>query len=216
MRVLGFSLVSISLIFSVSGIADSSSAINSKYRPAPQKSGIENQYIVILKESYMNEDMHSELTVSNKKKHRKQKIASVSLEMAKKYQGHIRHQYSSGLSGFSITMDAKHLEAMLADERIDYIEQDEIIEVDTIQKNAIWGLDRIDQADLPLNSEYNYQYTGAGVTAYIIDTGTVALYLEKNPMLTGTILKKILKLTQPWIRFLMLKAHRTYYYKRYF
>jgi subtilisin family serine protease len=32
-------------------------------------------------------------------------------------------------------------------------------------------LDRIDQRSLPLNGQYNYTYTGSGVTAYIIDTG---------------------------------------------
>ena len=34
-----------------------------------------------------------------------------------------------------------------------------------------WGLDRIDQRDLPLDQTYHYDHTGAGVTAYIIDTG---------------------------------------------
>jgi len=39
------------------------------------------------------------------------------------------------------------------------------------QTGATWGLDRIDQRSLPLNGTYSYDYTGAGVTAYIIDTG---------------------------------------------
>ena len=38
------------------------------------------------------------------------------------------------------------------------------------QTPATWGLDRIDQRDLPLNNTYNYNQTGAGVHAYIIDT----------------------------------------------
>lgn len=39
-----------------------------------------------------------------------------------------------------------------------------------------WGLDRIDQANLPLSSSYTYPdaSTGAGVTAYVIDTGIKA------------------------------------------
>jgi subtilisin family serine protease len=42
---------------------------------------------------------------------------------------------------------------------------------DTTQTNPPWGLDRIDQRNLPLNATYNYNWTGSGVRAYIIDTG---------------------------------------------
>ncbi len=41
----------------------------------------------------------------------------------------------------------------------------------TTQTGATWGLDRIDQRNLPLNNTYTYTSTGTGVTAYIIDTG---------------------------------------------
>ncbi|CAB4529357.1 unannotated protein [freshwater metagenome] len=41
-----------------------------------------------------------------------------------------------------------------------------------------WGLDRIDQRNLPLNSLYARNYSGAGVNAYIIDTGILASHGE--------------------------------------
>ena len=46
------------------------------------------------------------------------------------------------------------------------------------QTPATWGLDRIDQRDLPLNNTYTYNQTGAGVNAYIIDTGMRATHQE--------------------------------------
>ena len=39
------------------------------------------------------------------------------------------------------------------------------------QVYAPWGLDRLDQRSLPLDRAYGYTQTGAGVTAFVIDTG---------------------------------------------
>lgn len=34
-----------------------------------------------------------------------------------------------------------------------------------------WGLDRIDQKKLPLDGDFNYAYTGKGVTVFVLDSG---------------------------------------------
>ncbi|MGA1687103.1 MAG: S8 family serine peptidase, partial [Ilumatobacteraceae bacterium] len=63
------------------------------------------------------------------------------------------------------------------------IEPDRIITLDTVaesvrptatQTGATWGIDRIDQVALPLDGSYTDRSNGAGVTAYIIDTGVAA------------------------------------------
>ena len=53
------------------------------------------------------------------------------------------------------------------------------------QPNATWGLDRIDQTALPLNSAYTYTRTGAGVNAYIIDTGIRATHTDFGGRVSG-------------------------------
>lgn len=40
-----------------------------------------------------------------------------------------------------------------------------------VQSPATWGIDRVDQRDLPLSNSYSVSGDGSGVTAYIIDTG---------------------------------------------
>jgi subtilisin family serine protease len=54
------------------------------------------------------------------------------------------------------------------------IEQDAWVDnvVDTTQNNPpSYGIDRIDQRNLPLSSSYTYTANGSGVHAYVIDTG---------------------------------------------
>src|SRR5207249_221107 len=49
--------------------------------------------------------------------------------------------------------------------------EDGEVSVNTTQPNPPWGLDRVDQRNLPLNYTYTYTNTGAGVNVYVIDTG---------------------------------------------
>jgi subtilisin family serine protease len=60
-----------------------------------------------------------------------------------------------------------------------YIEQNQVMRTFGRQANATWGLDRIDQVALPLDTFYNYyDSAGAGVNAYVIDTGVNAGHVE--------------------------------------
>ncbi|HEX8273384.1 MAG TPA: S8 family serine peptidase [Longimicrobiaceae bacterium] len=79
--------------------------------------------------------------------------------------------YTAALDGFSATLNQGQLTALQHNPAVAYIEQDQEVSVSTTQTGATWGLDRIDQRNLPLNSAYEYTPTGAGVRAYIIDTG---------------------------------------------
>lgn len=79
--------------------------------------------------------------------------------------------YDKAIKGFAATMSHAALAALQADPDVAYIEQDQIVTADATQTGATWGIDRIDQRNLPLSGSYTYTATGTGVRAYIIDTG---------------------------------------------
>ena len=83
----------------------------------------------------------------------------------------VRHVYEHAIKGFSARMSEQAAAAIARNPNVAYVEQDQEVSVSTTQSNATWGLDRIDQRALPLSTTYAYNNTGAGVTAYIIDTG---------------------------------------------
>jgi len=89
-----------------------------------------------------------------------------------------RYVYSAALNGFAGTLNAGQLNALQHNPNVRYIEQDGIATTTTTQSGATWGIDRTDQRALPLNSTYNYNNTGLGVTAYIIDTGIDMAHAE--------------------------------------
>jgi subtilisin family serine protease len=82
-----------------------------------------------------------------------------------------KHVYTAALDGFSATLNQGQLVALQHNPNVQWVQQDQVVEVSTTQTNAIWGLDRIDQRNLPLSTTYDYTPTGAGVRAYVIDTG---------------------------------------------
>ncbi|MCX6047605.1 MAG: S8 family peptidase [Chloroflexi bacterium] len=126
---------------------------------------IPGQYIVVLKD---------ELVTSAS-------VSAVAADMAATYGGELLQTYDTALNGFAVKFTAEAGEnaaaALGQDNRVAYVEPDRVVSiddenaVDTTQSSATWGLDRIDQHNLPLNAKFNYVATGAGVNVYIIDTG---------------------------------------------
>lgn len=88
------------------------------------------------------------------------------------------HVYESALKGFSANVTAAGLAGLAADPRVASVELDGPVTAFTTQNPATWGLDRIDQRTLSLSNSFTYTNTGAGVTAYVIDTGVKASHVE--------------------------------------
>jgi subtilisin family serine protease len=86
--------------------------------------------------------------------------------------GAVTHVYSHALHGYSATLSTAAVDAIRHSADVAYVERDTVMHaVGTITSPQSWGIDRIDQRNLPLSASYTWNNTGAGVTAYIIDTG---------------------------------------------
>ena len=85
--------------------------------------------------------------------------------------------FHRAVNGFAARLTTAQVAELAHNANVLSIERDVIQYdvVDATQSNPpSWGLDRIDQTNLPLSRSYTYNSTGSGVHAYVIDSGIQA------------------------------------------
>lgn len=136
---------------------------SAKFRAS--KHPIANSYIVVLKSLVNSEG-----------------VEPVASDLVRQNGGTKGFVYRHALKGFSARMSKAAAMALSRDPRVEYVEEDGMGSVLTTQANPPYGLDRIDQRDLPLSNTYNYGNNGAGVHVYVLDTGIRITHDEfRNP-----------------------------------
>jgi hypothetical protein len=103
-------------------------------------------------------------------------------EIAAQYRGEILHTYRHALTGFAIRLPTQAAEALRRHPNVLRVEADERVAVDGATPH--WNLDRIDQRSNTLNRFFQVSGGGAGVTAYVLDTGI----RPTHALLTGRVL----------------------------
>ncbi len=108
--------------------------------------------------------------------------AAVANDLVTAAGGSLLRVYTSALKGFAARLSAPAAAALQSNPLVASVEADQMMRADVTQamdaNGDPWGLDRIDQNALPLSRTYTYTSTGAGVHAYIIDTGIWTLHPE--------------------------------------
>ena len=91
--------------------------------------------------------------------------------LVRQHGGVVLRRYENALRGFVAAMSATAAAALARSPGVRYVEQDSVREIVETQPGATFGLDRIDQRDLPLTGTYIYDTDASIVNVYIIDTG---------------------------------------------
>ncbi|MEV8351582.1 S8 family peptidase [Streptomyces niveus] len=97
-----------------------------------------------------------------------------------RYGGEVSHTYRAAINGYAANLGETEAKRLAADPAVAQVVQDTTVKASATQTNPpSWGLDRIDQANLPLNGSYTYpDSAGSGVTAYVIDTGVRITHVD--------------------------------------
>jgi subtilisin family serine protease len=121
---------------------------------ADSPDAVANSYIVMLKQAASSD------------------VAGKASNLAAQFQGTVERTYTAALHGFATSMSATQARRLAAHPDVAYVQQNQTIRLSATQLNPpSWGLDRIDQRDLPLDNSYTYSTIASNVHAYVIDTG---------------------------------------------
>ena len=117
--------------------------------------GLADRYIVVFRDDVQNP-------------------AALANGLSAQYGGTLHFTYAYAIKGFAATLPAAAIDGLSRNPNVSYIEPDAAVTVsDGATDNTVssWGLDRIDQRDLPLSSSYTWSNDASNVHAYIVDTG---------------------------------------------
>ena len=141
-----------------------------------QAAPIQNQYIVVLKDSAMLTQI-LDLPVGTPVKNL--------LDQAQSQLGlssqQVNFRYQNVFKGFAVNLPDHVAKGLNRSGLVAYVEQDQTFQLNNqvTQNNATWGLDRLDTREKNmLDRQYTYTSTGAQVHAYVVDSGLRASHVE--------------------------------------
>jgi subtilisin family serine protease len=104
--------------------------------------------------------------------------ANLSDRLARDTGGTVLNKYERAVKGFAGRISQQRIDQLRANPNVLLVEQDRRVGIAGVESDAPWGLDRVDQRNLPLNGTYHYISEEAPVNVYVLDTGILPTHAD--------------------------------------
>lgn len=138
------------------------------------------RYIIVLDQEYFaTSELNSPAQITEPSLHQAINTTLIQLDADAQLHASISQVYGAAIYGFSADFSAETATRLASQPGVKYVEPVRELnfhgttQIEDNQRGH-WGVDRIDQVALPFDRRYRWDYSGAGVRAYVLDTGILA------------------------------------------
>ena len=107
-------------------------------------------------------------------------------EIAGNANAQVKRKFTKVINAALIYANPNKIAALAKNPNVSFVEQDATVTTTAVQSNPSWGLDRVDQRNLPLSKSYDdLNNSGSNIPVYVVDTGINAAHSDFESRVTA-------------------------------